>query len=267
MKDLRLGLAAAFFLGLRASITSPTRVSIAFKFLFCSSEGYSFDSSSWDYTFLRRALTALSFSWSLPIFSCKCLRAGSQCLTNLACFFSRNSIKVYSISSVFYSFWGAIKNSSGAFTTWALRASAENSCSFIAFWLQPCLIICVVWLIGLAFTQASTPCWATRARNCLSATHLLRIVYRVVSINVTQLSSIFKPFWLLSPFLLNSSLKSSSELRELLDLRFMAYLLMKVPYLSIDYWITAKWNLFKIRRFKMASYWGLHSSSLSICDI
>ena len=121
--------------------------------------------------------------------------------------------------------------------------------------------------MGLASAHARTPYYATRAKNCLSATDLLSIVCRFASITAVQLSLIFRPSKQCSLFSLNISKKSCIEFLELFDLRFRICLFMKVAYWSMFFSKIQKWNLFNTRKFSTASYWGRHSSSLPVLAI
>ena len=271
MKVRNLLLALTFFFGSNASSTFVTLVVAASTFdwstsghSFVSSMFPSFDDSSY---VLMKAWIAFSFRLSCPNFVFRFFNAGSQCFSILAYFFSLTSNSAWMMFRVFYSYCGAVRNVSGTDLTWAASAWTANSATLSYFCEVPSIKACDVWTMGLASAHAMTPYWATRAKNYLSAPVLQTIVKRLVSITAVQLSFIFSPSWQCSLFSLNISKKSCIEFLELFDLRLTICCLMKVENWSMFYSRIWKWNLFRMRKFWIASYYGLHSSSVAVFDI
>ena len=186
---------------------------------------------------------------------------------SLAYFFSFTSNSAWMMSKLFYSYWDSVRKVLGALFIWAASAYVENSASLIFFSWHPFSKTCDVWVKGLASAHARTPYYAVRAKNYLSATALLSIVERFVSIKHVQVSFTFRPSTHYSQFSLNNSKKSDNAFLELFDLRLSTCCFMKLAYWSIFFSKTEKWNLFIMRKFCTASNYGRHSSSFSVLAI
>lgn len=143
---------------------------------------------------------------------------------------------------------------SAAFTRLA-RAEIENSCRFKLFDSQPSRRISLVACVGHLMQAATMLFLAIPAKNCFS----VYVCFRTNgSTFVTKACLLSKP-----PFPKSSSKRQSAFL-ELLDRKFSIWDLIKLW--KRYKWVskTAQWNLLRLRKLSIASYYCRHSSSSAL---